>query len=107
MCVTAACPKSGSLTGWVAVSVASDDQTLVVTVPTACGDKLSAQPVKIAQTRRAVVIGFYGPARTAGLCQASQPVTFRLASPLGTRHIYDAKTGKQRPVLPQHLNSAG
>ena len=83
----------------MAVSVGPDDQTLTVEVPTACGDVANAQPVKVAQNKRDVVIGFYGPKLTGGICLSSARVSFHLAWPLGTRTVYDARTGKARAVV--------
>lgn len=96
-CVTTACPSSRSLISWLAVSVGPDDRTLTVRVPTACGNVADAQPVKVAQNERDVVIGFYGPKLEAGICASSARVSFQLARPLGSAPFMTRGPARHEP----------
>jgi hypothetical protein len=96
-CVTRHCPSGhASLSSWHRLSIATDDQTVTVYIPAACGQRAGDLFVELAEAPDAIVIGVGGGLRASSTCAASRPVSFRLRGPLRGRTVYDAKTGDER-----------
>lgn len=98
ICATAVCPAHDNFVSWHSAVVGSDDRTLTIKFVGGCRVTAAPEPVKVAETSRAVVIGVVGSEPRGAMCISANTVTVRLTSRLAGRPIYDAKTDKGPPV---------